>query len=141
MMRLLFLLLILIGAGVAFVYPMSTAGFVGHDIASLRVYDVASGFQQVSARLEPEDTPVLVSVEVAAVVPSAGIAAGESVLTVTAATAGRTVLAETLNLSNAKPLEDSPQTAQRIYRMPVGSIAVRRSCLRRRCRTSAGEPG
>jgi len=124
MTRLFFLLLFLIGIGVAFVYPLSTQAFSGHEIGSFRAYDAAAGFQQVTAKLEPTDTPVAVTVDLAAVVPADGIAPGESVLTVTAAFEGRTVLAGTLDLSKAEPREDSPQTAQRIWRIPAGSIAV-----------------
>ncbi|MBX3568183.1 MAG: hypothetical protein KF914_09000 [Rhizobiaceae bacterium] len=123
-MRLLFLLMLLIGAGIAFVYPVSTAQFSGHDIGTFRAYDVADGFQQVPVDLDSKDTPVLVSADVIAAIPREGVPAGQSVLTVTAAVDGRTVLAETLDLSRAEPREDSPQTAQRIYRLSVGSIAV-----------------
>lgn len=124
MIRLLFLLMLLIGAGIAFVYPASTARFSGHDIGTFRAYDVADGFQQVPVDLDTRDTPVLVTADVIAAVPREGVPAGQSVLTVTAAVDGRTVLAETLDLARAETRDDSPQTAQHIYRLPVGSIAV-----------------
>jgi hypothetical protein len=45
------------------------------------------------------------------------------VLTITATTGGRTVLAETLGLAGAAIRDDTPQTLQKIYRIDAGSIA------------------
>ena len=49
-------------------------------------------------------------------------ASSSTVLTLTASSGGRTVLAETLNFAEAKPQEKSPQLREKIYRDEAGVI-------------------
>lgn len=121
LIRLLFLLLLLAGAGIAFAYPWASENFERREIGNWRVQEAARGFQPVEARLEPADAPVGVVLEVTAVVPPA-LDAGQSVLTITVAAQGRTVLARSLDLTGAEGREDSPQTLQKIYRIEAGAI-------------------
>lgn len=121
LIRLLFLLILLAGAGVGFAYPWASQNFERREIGNWRAQDAATGFQPVEVRLDPADAPVGVVLDVSAVVPPA-LAAGQSVVTVTAATQGRTVLARSLDVTAAEKRDDSPQTPQQIYRIEAGAI-------------------
>ena len=46
-----------------------------------------------------------------------------TVLTITASSGNRTVLAETLNFSESKPQETSPQLREKVYRDEAGVLA------------------
>ena len=110
-MRLIFLLLVLGGIGASFVYPWVVTNFSGHEIGTWRVYERGQAFQPVVARLAAADAPVRVMVDMIAVAPPE-FAQSSTVLTLTASTGGRTVLAEPLSFAEAKPQEKSPQTAR-----------------------------
>lgn len=121
-MRLLFLLIFLIGAAIGIGYPYAVGNLPGQQIGTWRVYDSVGGFRPVEVTLAAADAPVEVLVEIAsAAAPQA--AGNASVLTITAAAGGRTVLAETLGLAGAAVRDDTPQTLQKIYRIDAGSIA------------------
>jgi len=121
-MRFLFFLILLIGAAIGIGYPFLIQNFSGHEIGTWRVYERASGFRPVQATLGSTDVPVRVLVDMTSV--GAPRLSGErTVLTLTAATAGRTVLAETLNFVNATPRPDSPQSGERVYRDDAGVIS------------------
>jgi hypothetical protein len=121
MMRSLFMLLFLAGAGVAFAYPLLLSNSGIHDVGNWRVEKNTGGFAPVEVMLKAADAPMEVLLEITAVVPAA-FDRSQSVLTITAATAGQTVLARTLSLDGAEIREDSPQTPQQIYRIHAGTI-------------------
>lgn len=122
-MRYLFLLMFLVGAAVGIAYPFLIQNFSGHEIGKWRVYDRAFGFHPVEATLGPADAPVRVLVDMSSL--GAPRLSGErTVLTITAATAGRTVLAETLDFVNATPHPDSPQSGERLFRDDAGVIST-----------------
>ncbi len=121
LIRLLFLLILLAGAGVGFAYPWASQNFERRELGSWRAQDSATGFQPVEVQLDPADAPVGVVLDVTAIVPPA-LDAGQSVLTITASTQGRTVLARSLDLTGAEKRDDSPQTPQQIYRIGAGTI-------------------
>jgi hypothetical protein len=122
-MRLLFLLVFLAGAALGLGYPWLVNQYGAHDIAMLRVYDAPTGFQPIVTKLAAADAPVKVTIDVTAVPPQS-LVAGQSVLTITAATGGRTVLAETLDLAEAVVRDDTPQTPQQIFALDAGEIAT-----------------
>ena len=120
-MRILFFLVLLAGAGAGIIYPWAVTNFTGREIATLNVYDRVNGFRPIETQLDADDAPVRVLVDLTALnstVPSPQ----RTVLTVTASTGGRTVLAETLSFSDSKPREGTPQLAERIYRDDAGLI-------------------
>jgi hypothetical protein len=121
-MRILFFLIFLAGAGAGIIYPWAVTNFTGREIATLNAYDRVNGFRPIETQLEADDAPVRVLVDLTAL--NATVSAPQrTVLTVTASTGGRTVLAETLSFSDAKPREGSPQLPERIYRDDAGLIA------------------
>jgi hypothetical protein len=121
-MRLLFLLIFLIGAVIGIGYPYVIRNFSGHEIGTWRVYDSVGGFRPIQATLGATDAPVRVLVDVTSLAaPQA--AEDASILTITAAAGGRTVLAETLGLAGATVRDDTPQTVEKIYRIDAGAIA------------------
>jgi len=121
MMRLLFLVVMLVGAAVGYGYPYAMGRLAGHEIGTWKVQDVAAGFRPVDATLSASDAPVRVVFDVVAVAPPSPVA-GQSALTLTVASGGRTLLAETLDLADAEVREDSPQTPQKIYRLEASSL-------------------
>jgi len=120
-MRLIFLLLVLGGIGASFVYPWAVTNFSGHDIGTWRVYERGQAFQPAVASLSVADEPVRVMVDMIAVAPPE-FAQSSTVLTITASTGGRTVLAEPLSFSETKPQERSPQLREKAYRDQAGVI-------------------
>ncbi|MEQ1953211.1 hypothetical protein [Mesorhizobium sp. CN2-181] len=121
LMRVVFFIVLLIGAGIGLVYPWAIGRLGAHEIGTWRVQDAAGGFRSAEVRLSSADAPVKAVLDVAAVVPQ-GFDAGQSLLTITAATEGRTVLAESLGLARAEKREESPQTHQQLYRIEAGAI-------------------
>jgi hypothetical protein len=121
MMRLLFLLIFLVGVAIGVAYPYAGANRPGQQVGSWRVYDSVGGFRPVEATLAADDAPVEVLVEVASS-STPQVARNTAVLTITAATGGRTVLAETLALAGAAVHDDTPQTLRKIYRIDAGAI-------------------
>lgn len=121
-MRILFFLILLAGTGAGIIYPWAVTNFTGREIATLNVYDRVNGFRPIETQLDAGDAPVRVLVDLTAI-NSTVSSPQRAVLTVTASTGGRTVLAETLSFSDSKPREGSPQLSERIYRDDAGLIA------------------
>ncbi len=121
-MRLIFLLLVIGGIGASFVYPWAVTNFSGHEVGTWRVYDRGQAFQPVVARLSAADVPVRVMVDMIAVAPPE-FAQSSTVLTITASTGGRTVLAEPISFHESKPQEKSPQLREKAYRDEAGVIS------------------
>lgn len=122
-MRTLFVLLFLAGLVTGFGYPWYATNFSGHEIGNWQVYRRGDSFKPVTTRLTAADWPVRVLVDMSAVAPPE-FAPASTVLTLTASTGGRTVLAETLTFSEAKPQERSPQLRERVYRDEGGVITA-----------------
>ena len=120
-MRTIFFLILLIGAGAGFIYPWAVTNFSGREIGSWQVYDRGGSFRPVTTKLSSDDEPVRVLVDMTAVAPPE-FAQSSTVLTITASAGGRTVLAETLSFSEAKPQEKSPQLREKVYRDEAGVI-------------------
>lgn len=121
-MRGLFLLLLLAGAALGFGYPWTMRHLTGHDLGILQLYDRASGYHAIDKQLSPDDAPVRVLVDMR-VVGGTKQANGQSILTITAISDGRTVLAVPLSFLNASLVDKSPQTNERIYREDAGLIS------------------
>ena len=121
-MRTIFLLILLAGAAAGFGYPWYVTNFSGRELGSFQVYERGGTFRPVTVALSSADAPVRVLVDMTAVAPPEFAQAGTA-LTITASTAGgRTVLAEPLSFSEAKPQERSPQLREKIYRDEAGVI-------------------
>lgn len=121
-MRFLFLLVLLAGAALGVFYPWFVNNFSGHELGTWEVYDRAGGFRPVVARLDSSDMPVRVLVDMTAVGEPA-LVGTRTVVTITAATNGRTVLADTLTFQGARVRDESPQTNEKIFRAEAGMIA------------------
>ncbi|ESX25215.1 MULTISPECIES: hypothetical protein [unclassified Mesorhizobium] len=120
-MRFLFVLILLAGAASGFVYPWAMSNFSGHEIGTWRVYDQGR-FRPVTVTLKAGDAPVRVLVDLTAKAERI-VSQQRTVLTLTAATAGRTVLASTLQFNHAdNPRQVSPQLPDKIFRDEAGVI-------------------
>lgn len=121
-MRFVFLLILLAGAAVGFGYPWAITQLSGHALGTWRVQDMAGGFRLIETRLSQSDAPLRVALDVTGIIP-AETAADRSLLTLTASSAGRTVLAASVDAAHAQKREDSPQTLQQVYRLEAGTIS------------------
>lgn len=120
-MRWVFVLIAFAGLGLGFFYPWYVGNFSGREIGNWAAYQPGAGFQPVTRRLTEADAPVRVLVDLTAVeIPE--FAQTRTILTLTAASGGQTVLAETLTFSELKPREKSPQLREKVYRDEGGVI-------------------
>ncbi|MER8958001.1 hypothetical protein [Mesorhizobium sp. M0701] len=120
-MRSLFALILLIGTGIGVVYPWAMTNFSGHEIGTWRVYDQGR-FKPVTVPLSARDGPLRVLVDLTARAERI-VSQQRTVLTLTAATGGRTVLASTLQFNHSdNPRQVSPQLPDRIFRDEAGLI-------------------
>ncbi|UVK37980.1 hypothetical protein LHFGNBLO_005101 [Mesorhizobium sp. AR10] len=123
-MRFLFLLILLAGTGIGVVYPWAMSNFSGHEIGSWRVYEQGR-FKPVTVPLAARDAPVRVLVDLTARAERIVVSQQRTVLTLTAATGGRTVLASTLAFNHSdNPRQASPQLPDKIFRDEAGVIAT-----------------
>lgn len=118
-MRVFFLLVLLLGAAAGIGYPFLLSNFSGDEIGTWRVYERGGGFRPVTVSLDWSDAPVRVLVDMVSV-GTPRLTGESTVLTLTAATGGRTVLAETISFVNATPRSDSPQSGDQIFRDEAG---------------------
>ena len=122
-MRFLFVLILLAGAGIGIAYPWAMTNFSGHEIGSYRVYEQGR-FKPVTVTLSASDAPVRVLVDLTARAERI-VSQQRTVLTLTAATGSRTVLASTLQFNHSdNPRQVSPQLPDKIFRDEAGVIAT-----------------
>ncbi|MER8407994.1 hypothetical protein [Mesorhizobium sp. M0185] len=120
-MRSLFALILLIGTGIGVVYPWAMTNFSGREIGTWRVYDQGR-FKPVTVPLSARDGPLRVLVDLTARAERI-VSQQRTVLTLTAATGGRTVLASKLQFNHSdNPRQVSPQLPDRIFRDEAGLI-------------------
>lgn len=120
-LRTLFILLILAGAALGIAYPLAAGSLSGYTIGVWRVYDRTAGYAPAEASLSPSDAPVTVSLDVATKGPVRFD--GGTLLTLTADTEGKTVLARTLDFTDAVETVINPQSGLRVYHEKAGRIA------------------
>jgi hypothetical protein len=122
-MRFIFVLILLVGASVGFIYPWAITNFSGHEIGTWRVYEQGR-FKPVTVPLASRDAPVRVLVDLTARAERI-VSQQHTVLTLTAATNGRTELASTLQFNHSEnPRQASPQLPDKIFRDEAGVIAT-----------------
>ena len=121
MLRILFLLICLAGAGLGIVYPAATRHFSGSEHGTYRVYDRGSGYMTAEAQLEAGDAPVRILVDMTTL-GAFQPGEGETELTMTVASEGRTVLAETVSFLGQTPRKNSPQAVDAIWRTEAGVL-------------------
>jgi len=121
-MRFLFVLILLAGTGVSLIYPWAMTNFSGREIGTWRVYEQGR-FKPLTVSLSGRDAPVRVLVDLTARAERI-VSQQRTVLTLTAATNGRTVLASTLQFNHVdNPRQASPQLPDKIFRDDAGVIA------------------
>lgn len=122
-MRFLFLIILLAGTGLGIIYPWATTNFAGQEIGTYRAYDRGGAFRPIDVALASTDAPVRVLVDLTTFAPPV-VKPARAVLTITAATRGVTVLAESLTFHDSTPREQSPQRPDPILRDDAGLIRV-----------------
>ncbi|MEI9428947.1 hypothetical protein [Mesorhizobium sp. Cs1299R1N3] len=122
-MRFLFVLILLSGTGIGLIYPWAMTNFSGREIGTWRVYEQGR-FRPLTISLKDRDAPVRVLVDLTARAERI-VSQQRTVLTLTAATNGRTVLASTLQFNHVdNPRQASPQLPDKIFRDEAGLIAT-----------------
>ena len=121
-MRLVFAVLVFLsGLGLAFGYPVLVKKLPHVPIGTWPVYAAPAGFLIFDARLEPDDAPVQVYLDLtSAGTPKFG--KDSAVLTLTVSADGKTVLATPLTFEDAVVRDDTPQTPELVYRTDAGVI-------------------
>ncbi|WP_095202504.1 hypothetical protein [Mesorhizobium carmichaelinearum] len=121
-MRFLFVLILLAGTGIGLLYPWAMTNFSGREIGTWRVYEQGR-FKPLTVSLAGRDAPVRVLVDLTARAERI-VSQQRTVLTLTAASNGRTVLASTLQFNHVdNPRQVSPQLPDKIFRDEAGVIA------------------
>jgi len=121
-MRFLFVLILLAGTGIGLIYPWAMTNFSGREIGTWRVYEQGR-FKPLSVSLSGRDAPVRILVDLTARAERI-VSQQRTVLTLTAASNGRTVLASTLQFNHVdNPRQASPQLPDKIFRDEAGVIA------------------
>ena len=120
-MRLLCLLLILAGAALGFGYPWYMYNMSGAEIGNFRVYQRGGQFKPVAVVLSADQAPVRVFVDM---VPLQGYypSQARTMLTLTASTGGRTVLAASLNYISSTEESKNLQNSDKVFRDTAGDI-------------------
>ena len=120
-MRFLFFLILLAGIAIGVVYPWAMTNFSGHEVGSYRVYEQGR-FKPETVTLSAGDAPVRVLVDLTARAERI-VSQQRTILTLTAATGGKTVLASTLQFNHSdNPRQVSPQLPDKIFRDEAGVI-------------------
>lgn len=122
-MRFLFVLILLAGTGIGLIYPWAMTNFSGREIGTWRVYEQGR-FKPLTVSLSGRDAPVRVLVDLTARAERI-VSQQRTVLTLTAASNGRTVLASTLQFNHSdNPRQVSPQLPDKIFRDEAGLIST-----------------
>jgi hypothetical protein len=120
-MRFLCFLLILAGAALGFGYPWYMYNMSGAEIGSFRVYQRGGDFKPVDVVLSEDQAPVRVFVDM---VPLQGYypSQARTMLTLTASSGGRTVLASSLDYISSTEESKNLQNSDKIFRDTAGDI-------------------
>ncbi len=120
-MRFLCFLLILFGAALGFGYPWYMYNMSGSEIGNFRVYQRGGNFKPVDVVLSESLAPVRVFVDI---IPLQGYypSQARTMLTLTASTEGRTVLASSLNYVSSTEESKNLQNSDKVFRDIAGDI-------------------
>jgi hypothetical protein len=120
-MRFLCVLLILAGAALGFGYPWYMYNMSGAEIGNFRVYQRGGDFKPVDIVLSKDQAPVRVFVDM---VPLQGYypSQARTMLTLTASTGARTVLAASLNFISSTEESKNLQNSDKVFRDTAGDI-------------------
>jgi hypothetical protein len=119
--RSFFVLMILVGLLGGVGYPFYMENLSGAELAVFRVYERSTGFKAIDVDLSANDAPVRIFLDM---IPLQGFVPDSSrtMLTLTATTRGRTVLAASLSYIGADQSDRGPQSSEKVYRDRAGDI-------------------
>jgi hypothetical protein len=122
-MRKLFFLMILAGFAIAFGYPWYVYNMSGKQIGTYTVYRPTTGFTPVDVVLSQSQSPVRVFADLT---PLKGYYPDQArtMLTFTASTSGKTVLATTMNYVASSEEAKNLQTSDKIFRDRAGDLII-----------------
>ena len=122
-MRKLFFLMILAGFAIGFGYPWYMFNMSGTEIGSFTVYRQTTGFVPVDVVLSQSQSPVRVFADLT---PLKGYYPNQArtMLTFTASTGGKTVLATTMNYIASSEEAKNLQTADKVFRDRAGDLII-----------------
>jgi hypothetical protein len=119
-MRLVFLIVFLAGIALAGSNWLASQVF-SRDIGRWRLYDARTGPLPAQLNLAEKDAPLRVVVDLG-VAGLQAMRAGRAVVTLTAATDGRTVLAKAMDFAGAQPRDTNIQMQERAFVETAGII-------------------
>ena len=122
-MRKLYFLMILAGFAAGFGYPWYIYNLSGQEIGSYVVYRPTIGFIPIDVVLSQSQSPVRVFADLT---PLNGYYPDQArtMLTFTASTGGKTVLATTMNYVASSEEAKNLQTADKVFRDRVGDLVI-----------------
>ena len=122
-MRKLFFLMILAGVAIGFGYPWYMENRSGGAIGSYTVYRQTTGFTPVDVVLSQSQSPVRIFADLT---PLRGFNPdiSRTMLTLTASTGGKTVLASTMSFASSTAETRNLQNAEKIFRDVAGELIV-----------------
>jgi MYXO-CTERM domain-containing protein len=120
-LRGIFLIMILAGALIGFGYPWYTYNVAGAAIGTFHVYHRTTGFTPVDVILTPDEAPVRVFLDM---MPLKGYYPdrAQTMLTLTASTGGKTVMAAKLNYVASSEESRNLQTSDKVFRDRAGDL-------------------
>lgn len=122
-MRFIFFLILLAGLALGVGTQFYANNFSGRELGTWRVYNQGQQFQPFEVDLGGDDAPLNVIVDLTTI-GTPTFVQDRTVLTLTVAHNGTTVLADTLNYVNTRPRENSPQIPDKIFRAFSGPLAT-----------------
>ncbi len=120
-MRGIFVLMILAGIGCGAAYPWYIHNRSGKDIGTYRVFQRPGSFKAVDVILTPDEAPVRVFVDMTPIMQNYPDGA-QSLLHLTATTAGKTVMDENLNFAAGIADGRGLQRSEKIFRDTAGEL-------------------
>ncbi len=122
-MRKLFFLMILAGVGIGFGYPWFLENRSGKNVGTYTVYRQTTGFTPVDVVLSQSQSPVRVFADLT---PLKGYYPDttSTVLTFTASTGGKTVLATRMNFVASSVEAKNLQNSEKIFRDRAGDLVI-----------------
>jgi hypothetical protein len=119
-LRIVLLVLMLAGGALGIAYPWVAANQSGYQVGVFPMFD-GTGFRVAETRPAPSETPLFIIIEMTTRGPMRADRQG-AVLTLTATSGGRTVLAQALDFEGVNGRIANPQTGEIVYRTQVGRI-------------------
>lgn len=124
MLRILFFMLILAGAGLGVGYPWAAATVSGYEIGTWRVFDRERGYATAEANIAPAEAPVSITVDIRTEGALARTQGGAILVVDVTGENGEPVLSAAMDFADAEGRAVNPQTGETVYSDIAGRLAI-----------------